>query len=204
MTQPSSLLSRSEILRVLAVTPTAKGGFVTLHGQQVPWLPPSVAQFTQHVGRFKAVQAFYSFGAEIGVASQAAEAGTESPVEPDVDAYMAAQMEDGILADAAHIAIAIGAPGDAEIEGWLLGVPEAEFETALATIQYGTWQDDPADFLGRVGKAMGGRLMRVMQAAARKAASPTPSSSQTTSTSAGKATRKAPRKAPSKARRRSA
>ena len=202
----TNLLSRSELLRVLAVTPTAKGGTVILHGKEVPWLPPTVAQFTQHVAKYESVKAFYSFGAEIGVASQAAEAGTVSPVEPDTDAYMAAQMEDGMLADAAHIAIAIGAPGDAEIEGWLLGVPEVEFEAALATIQHGTWQDDPADFLGRVGKAMGGRLMRVMTAAAaRKTESQKASSSPSTSTrTAGKATTKPHRKTPSKTRRRTA
>ncbi|KQP33816.1 hypothetical protein ASF49_08085 [Methylobacterium sp. Leaf104] len=183
MTQ--NLLSRSELLSVLAVTPTAKGGTIILHGKHVPWRPPTVAQFTQHVARFQSVQAFYTFGAAIGVSAKAAQAGEESPVDPDIDAYMAAQLVDGPLADAAHIAICIGAPGDAEIEQWLLGVPEHEFEPALTTIQHGTWQDDPAGFLGRVGRAMSGTLMRVMQS---QSSAQTSSAPTTSTRTAGKAT----------------
>ncbi len=187
-----ALLTPAELKALRPVTPRA-GGYVTLWGRQVPAGPLSVEVYKRFiVARFEAPRAFFSLGAQVAIAHQGIEEAEAEGRVPDpalmqvVDGkgYTDAQATDGGAANMAFIAAGIGAPGDEEIERQLLDASDDELEKALTDIEFWTWGDDPARFLGRVGEGLAGRALTAMQRAkATTAPETTPaSSSRTTST----------------------
>jgi len=193
-----TLLSLAELKAGLQVTP-AKGGIVVLRGMEIPWVPVTVAQYTEHVAALPSVQALYAFGAEITIATEQAKAGEEPTVLPDAAAFQKAQAQSALKANAAFLAISFGHPGNEELRDWIADCPIEELEVALDTVEYGSWGDDPERFFGAVARSMKSRPMAAMQAAAKREAAtgssqkPTPTPSTRTASKARTRTKPKPR-----------
>lgn len=194
----TKLLSAAELNDLIAIT-RDNVGTLTLGGKPVPFEAPSVGHYLKYVvARFEAPRAFFVMTAQVEAARRAIDDAIEKGVEPtaedlnlvDTEGYMTANARDQADADAALVAVAVGAAGNEKFETWLLGLEDEEFEVALKTVEKAMWGEDPARFFGVVARKLAGRTLQTLTTAAAARKSSQSSPKKPSSTSSGTAKKK--------------
>lgn len=149
-------MNEEQLLSLISATPAVKdaGFFLPNAKKIVPMNAVTVNQYvTRIVPRFEAVKSLYARIADIAKRVKDTEEQKEQIAAIEQEALadrIKLGIDEGVLEQAALIAIGLGAPGNRRVEDAVLAWHDEDFLAYSEELARRSWGGNPADFFGRV------------------------------------------------------